>query len=370
MNKRIEEIDYLRGFGILAVILIHVIYDFINRAEVSLVLFINIFADVFITFAVPLFFCVSGLVLFFRYRQSKVFSVIGFYRRRYLTIIPPYLLFSLIYMLFQNEKLDLKVFIKNVILGRAYPHLWFFLVLIQLYLLFPFIAKIYEYMKKKEGLRYFLIFSLLAQILWNIFVLNILPHISAQNFLLNAAFTIARQHIFVSYIFFFVLGLYICDNYASLSDYCAKNLKPIPLLVSISLLIILVCPFFLITLKNSDYFISIPRYWGALSTILIPILNVFSFAMLYKASIFLMAKKNMLSDIVRELGRYSFGLYLIHPLFLRPVFAVLKPVLYMDNYLLFEIVSMLSVTLLSYIAVYLIGRLPYSYFVIGFVRPK
>ena len=57
----IKEIDYLRGFAILAVIIIHTSANFTEVEYLNNLVIINIFIDVFSHFAVPLFIFTSEL---------------------------------------------------------------------------------------------------------------------------------------------------------------------------------------------------------------------------------------------------------------------------------------------------------------------
>lgn len=96
-SKKIEEVEILRAFAILAVIAIHVItvesYGLLLqnsgiRHLVAIVTGVNIFVH----FGVPLFVLISGFVLGLNYRNS--FSLTDYYRKRLLSIIPAYIIFS------------------------------------------------------------------------------------------------------------------------------------------------------------------------------------------------------------------------------------------------------------------------------------
>lgn len=66
-NKRIGEVDYLRGFAVLAVIAIHTSSNS-QILNLNLLLIVNLIIDVFSHFAVPLFIFISGFVLSLNYR--------------------------------------------------------------------------------------------------------------------------------------------------------------------------------------------------------------------------------------------------------------------------------------------------------------
>lgn len=128
----IEEIGYLRGFGVLAVIAIHTTGYFTEVKQFNSLVLVNLWADIFSQFAVPLFILISGVVLAKNYRES--FSLKAFYRKRIRSIIPQYLSFSILYTAFNNwdimkkSSLDTNValLLKNIWLADASYHLWFF----------------------------------------------------------------------------------------------------------------------------------------------------------------------------------------------------------------------------------------------------
>lgn len=90
-KKRIGEIDYLRGFAILAVIATHTSARFIQIPNINLLLIINVIIDVFSHFAVPLFIFISGFVLSLNYKGP--FSKKTYLQKRVKSILPPYIFF-------------------------------------------------------------------------------------------------------------------------------------------------------------------------------------------------------------------------------------------------------------------------------------
>ncbi|PTX53673.1 surface polysaccharide O-acyltransferase-like enzyme [Melghirimyces profundicolus] len=87
---------------------------------------------------------ISGLILFYRYAGKNSISF-GFYRKRLINIVVPYLLWSFIYLIYsqftdpQNVPESLLGLLKNLMSGQAYYHLYFLFVMIQFYCLLPFL---------------------------------------------------------------------------------------------------------------------------------------------------------------------------------------------------------------------------------------
>lgn len=362
-GARIVEIDYLRGFGILAVVAIHVIYDFVNKKIFSVVLLLNIFLDTFITFAVPLFIFISGFVLFLKYKNNH-YKISEFYRKRALAVFFPYIFFSIAYTFFAYKNVSLTLIMKNICLARAYQHLWFFLILIQLYILYPYLSRLYDFTRRKKQSVALIIICLITQIIWNVFTGYVLPYLNCENLAARILLKVLRQHICISYIFYFFFGIYIMDNYKGFKAYMEK-VKISRLFIVSAMLTIIACPFFLIALKNADYFINIPRYYGAVSLFIIPILNIASFALFFRYSYNLLRVNNLISYGISEIGKYSFGIYLIHMLFLDTLSKIMKHTDIFNNYWIFEAILFTGVVTLSYLSVCLISRLPYSRYLVG-----
>lgn len=140
-KSKIEEIEYLRAFAFLAVVLQHAIahYAYLPETEladgVSLVILL-----IASKFAVPLFIFITGLVLFYNY--DGPFSYGSFLKKRFYDIAVPYLLWSVVYGLPQvlhqgggpAAVIDM---LRLFLTGKSSYHLWYIVMILQFYLLFP-----------------------------------------------------------------------------------------------------------------------------------------------------------------------------------------------------------------------------------------
>ena len=168
----IEEIRYLRGFGVLAVIAIHTTGYFTEVKQFNSLVLVNLWTDIFSQFAVPLFIVISGFVLAKNYRND--FSLSDFYRKRVRSIIPQYLIFSILYTAFNsgvvmlNSSLGTNIILllKNIWHANASYHLWFFSIIIQFYLLYPIIIKIYTLFKRRDRVELLIVLLLIIQTLF------------------------------------------------------------------------------------------------------------------------------------------------------------------------------------------------------------
>ncbi|TDF96611.1 acyltransferase [Paenibacillus piri] len=142
-RAKIEEIQYLRGFAFLAVVLQHAIGHYAYLPEAGLqdgvLLGILLIAS---KFAVPLFIFITGLVLFYNYRDPVSYG--SFLRKRCKDIVLPYAVWTVVYgLLFGGDHGTawawIKQFVLDLFTGKASYHLWYVVMVIQLYIVFPWL---------------------------------------------------------------------------------------------------------------------------------------------------------------------------------------------------------------------------------------
>ena len=152
------EVEYLRGLAALTVIAVHVSMNYTRIPGVNLLALVNVVVYVVAHFAVPVFIFISGWVL--GARHSGEYSLRDFYRHRARTILLPYLFFTALYLVivvegtfgFAGVPAPGRV-AEALLLGTAAYHLWFFVLIIQLYLFFPLIARGYDRLDRDGAAR-------------------------------------------------------------------------------------------------------------------------------------------------------------------------------------------------------------------------
>jgi len=136
-HGRVVAVDLLRAVAIWAIVIIHVVL-FYREVGGDLPLW---FLDAFQTsmrFAVPVFFILSGLML--RPFAATRTSVIQFYKRRFLAVFVPYMVVHAVLAVI--EQVTMTEFLYWLVSGSASPPMYFVVVLMQLYLLYPFIIQL------------------------------------------------------------------------------------------------------------------------------------------------------------------------------------------------------------------------------------
>ncbi|MBA7475181.1 hypothetical protein ES707_10547 [subsurface metagenome] len=205
-----KEVEYLRGFAALAVIAVHVSMNYTRIPGVNLLALLDVTVYILAHFAVPVFIFISGWVLAARYFGEYSFP--DYYRRRARTILLPYLFFSGLYLMvavegtigFAGVPAPERV-ADALLLGTAAYHLWFFVLIIQLYLLFPLIVRGYDAFDRGGAALFLLLALLFFQVLWNVGA-----HLTGA-FAGTEWYTVLIRF-FPSHLFYFVLGIYVARH--------------------------------------------------------------------------------------------------------------------------------------------------------------
>lgn len=149
---RLMELDILRAFAILAVLVVHTTSQAtvdITAGSRSQILYL-VFNRISL-FAVPAFIFLSGIVLFYRYKDRwSGREAIQFYCKRIQYIVLPYVLWALAYYLFipwffdtlAAHPLTAAEFVEKLLWGETAYHLYFIIIIVQFYAVFPILMSI------------------------------------------------------------------------------------------------------------------------------------------------------------------------------------------------------------------------------------
>jgi len=145
-KKLVPEIDFLRAGACLCVILIHVTANPLYFAEPgSSAQLVYLIANQFTRFSVPAFIFITGFTLATTYLvKGTPFHYSSFLKSRLTTILTPYLIWSVTYYVYlhfyepshswSGYVIDL---IKTILLGSAAYHLYFIVLICQFYIFAP-----------------------------------------------------------------------------------------------------------------------------------------------------------------------------------------------------------------------------------------
>lgn len=334
MKKRFIEYDYLKVCAIISVVLIHTTSNYIYQSRIALLI------NQFSRFAVPLFILLSGLLL--NISNSKT-SLLIFYQKRAKKIILPFIIWTTIYIIITNlnnikmGEYNLKDFIlaltKGLIWGNGYYHLYFMTVIIQLYLLYPFLKIIiakYPYIS--------LITSFIVT-----FIYQIAVYFQILNIIKLPWSPLPYYEFFPTWIFFFVFGMFLAQNIANLNKMIIGKTRLLGAIWLLSFIILL------IDSKITNIYDSIRPS--------IIIYCVTSFLFGYKIFINF-DPETSLSNVISWLSRQSFFIYLSHSIFIYFSVALITSLSFLNHIPLFINFALLFIgtNLLTVIFAYLLSK--------------
>jgi len=152
LKERNVIFDNLRGICMLGVIAIHTGSYVMDSATASEHIFMLL--EVLSRYSVPAFFFISGYGLFYTYALDKPFAYWSFIKKRLTSIGVPYVIWSLLYSAVysfayhdpQNWSLGELLF--KLFFGTAVYHIYFLVILMWFYILFPLWRKLMLFMEK------------------------------------------------------------------------------------------------------------------------------------------------------------------------------------------------------------------------------
>jgi peptidoglycan/LPS O-acetylase OafA/YrhL len=368
---KIETIEILRALAVLGVVFTHVIgaakWSFPPVLSVSL----KTFKILSWNSVIPLFVLISGLVLGLKYRNK--FSLTGFYKRRARSVLPQYLIFSFIYMLhskyspngsghgyLSDEPLTFVYLFYRFITGTASPILWFMILIIQLYILYPYLcAMVFNSETRKRAWK-ILIYALLIQTGWNFFRYDITALFQGSSTFINMMLATKLKSIFLSSLAYFMFGIYVSNHFDSTKDWL-RGLKAVKLLL-------IILPYTFLELYGE--YTGRGLIYFKLIRVLQPFFVISFIILLYKVAVTLVWTKYRLKRLLIFLGDYSFGIYLVHFLLLREITGIIQVVngTYFYKWEFFVLIFAATVVI-SVVLLRLVNILPYGELLTG-TKPR
>jgi len=314
-KPRLPAIEYIRGISMMGVIGIHVGSQYIGN-PVSNVHLTALF-EIFTRFSVPIFFFISAFGLFYNLDMEN-WSYSQFLKKRWKTVLIPYLVWSVFYLLHDNwlygSGLPSPLYFCGILFfGVAKYQLYFLVLLLWFYLLMPLWVKM---VKKMDML--WLIFLLGLQVMfdyWSSFSepLNLFVYSLPDDSLLKPFFMYRLNYWVMHYIFIFVLGGWLAVHISEFQSFMKKRRT------------LVTCGFFLsmVSLLGYYYYLIGPKGYTQLEAIntahqLCPAGIAYTIcASLFFFTIFTYNNyPEWLRNLLHLLGKHSYFAYLVHPFFI------------------------------------------------------
>ena len=362
MKEKIQEIEILRGLSFIAVVIQHVLgyINLLPSLSYHNVLFLT-FTLTINRFAIPTFIFITGFVLF--YNHYHHLDIAKYTVKRLKDTLIPYLCWTLIFTVSSavtiNKALNLHDFVEitgiNLLKGTAMYHLWYIVMILQMYFMFPLIRKVFILMKNK--VIYLVVAVALLDILISYTAGHLIPlHLKNNNpNWITAFFTDYRHIIFISWLFYFCLGGYIALNYQNFKHWLTDNKGNCFIFFGLSALYIGIKTSSSATLSQHGYTVNFNV--SAPLNLNMYIYSFFAIMFFYFLSLYLMKNKARISRFLSNASNYTYEAYLIHPFFIS---LICKST---SNWNLNIYVQFISDVILccslSLTASYIMGRMPF-----------
>ena len=294
----------LRGFVVLGVLLMHTTWYFNSAHTRSWVTISEMLLDIISLFAVPLVMFVSGYVFTSHNRHADYYKW-PFFRKMFLSVLSPYLLFSLIYIagfyLFNDFCFTPKEVLYQLVTANSAVHMAFFRALFGFYAIYPLLLHYFNRCRLQHKLHRFLIQVILLQLIWK----------CCNNLETNNIYAVALLDIttFMRYLAYFSFGILACVYQKKLLRWIDQHhlLLNIGFVLNLPLIAICwFCKYYYHSLRILD-FVCFPLNL-LLYTIIIT--RLFDYAHTLES------QDSFSKRFITYLGNYSFGIFLIHVVYM------------------------------------------------------
>lgn len=311
-KQKIIALEYIRGISMLGVVGIHTGSYSLSNPSVNIHLFALL--EILTRFSVPIFFFVSALGLFLGQDLAGKFSYAKFLMRRGRTVLLPYLVWSLIYMIhytFISKDFSIwnpPLLYEYFLFGLASFHLYFLVILLWFYALMPFWRTTVRFIIKHplRNLGLLLVF----QILFNDYSSH-LTESMFSNYYLKTAISYRLNYWVLHYIFIFLLGAVCAVKYQEFIAFLSRYRQQVK-------------AFFYLTatgiLSYYYYLLKVSHYTPEAAVNTAQQLSTIGILYTLGATLFffmIFNQNNMprlLQNLLGLLGKHSYLVYLFHPL--------------------------------------------------------
>lgn len=286
VKKRILSMDILRALAIITVVLIHVSALMLGEASFNSKVYMQaLIVNQLSRFSVPVFIALSGIGLTMTYKEDQ--GYFRFLNKRLYKIIPRYFLWCFIYVFFITKTFDIYTLSMDIIYGRVFYHLYYVPLIVEFYLVFPFI---YRFIGSKLGLL-------------SSFIVTLAILIGSHQYLFSKdlVWFFERKNM-LDWIFYFSFGAFIGNNIEIFTQIVQKY----KVLFSLAFVIVLSGFIYEVILNTR-----LEQTLDYTTTFLRPSVLIYTIAlMLFIFSIDW--KENLFTKIMQYLSINSYGIYLSH----------------------------------------------------------
>lgn len=341
-KKRFAALDWLRFLACVLVIVQHVTEFYyvspeFTPARTDNTFIVGLFNSLSRT-SVPLFVIISGFLLL-PMKQSTS----DFFKRRFTRILYPFLIWSVVYSIYWALKNEISFirWIQNLLqipICYEAEHLWYIYMLIGLYLLVPVLSPWLKSVSRRELEGYLGIWLFTTFLPY---IRLIFPTIGADVFF-NPSPTF---YYFSGFVGYFLLGHYF-RRYRTLSSLQSVLAVAVGWVATSSI--------FIYQLFNCDTIEQLELGWGFCTfNVVLMCMGVFSLMLKIKDT-----AKGVVGRFVSSVSVLSYGIYLVHVLWLRLYMGIFMPMF--DSVVWVALLVVPSTFISSYLTIRLLKLLPFN----------
>jgi surface polysaccharide O-acyltransferase-like enzyme len=337
MRKNIS-IDSMRILAAFAVVVIHVSSYYIN--DVIVVNYQSwVFGTVFNSFSrwsVPMFILISGALLI---NKKSHQNVILFYKNRIKKILIPLVFWSVFFITFSmyiTNFFSIKDIVARLFIGETYYHLWYLFLIVGIYAVTPVISLVYANFTQKER-----IVSIIS-----IFIASAINSVWVRYFGQNQQFFFFK---FLPFLGYFMVGKELFTSKLPFNKYIYLMWWFLSSILIATMTGLLKYINFNITTLFYDYLNPL---------VVIQSISLYIFMIKFTAEIKFTAQ---LKNTILLLSSLTFGIYIIHPIFIDLVIKNNENLLLHKN-------AFIVVPLFSIMVFFLSGIVTYIFLKIPFLR--
>jgi len=311
-KQKIHALDYIRGIAMLGVVGIHTGSYSLSNPTVNVHLFALL--EIVTRFSVPIFFFVSAFGLFINQDLTRKLNYLQFMTRRSRTVLIPYLVWSLFYMIhytFISKDTSIwhpPLLYEYFLFGLASCQLYFLVILLWFYALMPLwrsmVRLIILHPIRNLGI------LLLLQILFNYYSSYVLKA-TVSNYYLHELLSYRLNYWVFHYLFIFLFGAVCAVKLASFQQSIKDYQRHIKVFFYFTILGMLTYYYYLLTTLHYS-----PEQAVNTAHQLSPIGVLYTLgSTLFLFIIFQQSKMPQFAkNTLGSLGEHSYLVYLIHPL--------------------------------------------------------
>ena len=313
MNQRIDSIEMIRGLAILGVVGIHT--GSFMTADPSANIHLFALLEIISRFSVPIFFFASAFSLFRQYPLSQPFDAGRFYRRRLTRVLFPYIAGSILYMLhYSYLTADWSIWFPILIyqfffFGMACYQLYFLVILLWFYLLMPLWRLWVRRIVRNPAVWLCLLFF--GQMAFNYYSSYQLRP-TFTHFYVNLMVQYRMSWWLLHYLFLFLLGGVVAVRYEETMALLRRLRRPVQFFFVLSMA----------SMLGHYYYLLFSRHYSLEQTVntvhqLSPAGMLYTLAAcLYFLLRFETPSQSPVSRALKLMGRHSYGVFWIHPVFM------------------------------------------------------